>query len=158
MTAGYVTGNAPEYTPCLEGKYCANMQQCNMVGSTPTCQCMTGWSGFPACLTPTSCATKLWSCNNYQECIMSSDDVPTCVCKKGWTGEDCKQLIPIDFTDSTTCDLQCENDGRCMSTTLGKKCECQPGWTGTLCNQRMKSNAKTPALSILFLAIIVILK
>ena len=87
-----------------------------------------------------------------------SSGVPTCVCKKGWTGEDCKQLIPIDFADSTICDLQCENDGRCMSTTSGKRCECQPGWTGTLCNQRMKSNAKTPVLSILFLAIFVILK
>ena len=168
MTAGYVTGN----TPCLEGKYCANFQQCNMVGSTPTCQCKTGWKDFPTCLTPTTCATKLWSCNNYQNCIMSSD-WPTCVCKTGWTGEDCKQLIPIDFTASTICDLQCENDGQCMSTTSGKRCECQPGWTGTLCNQRVceagfagpncksrivKSNAKTPALSILFLAIFVILK
>ena len=146
MTAGYVTGN----TPCQEGKYCANFQQCVMVGSTPTCQCMPGWSGFPRCITATTCTTKLWSCSNSQICIMKSD-VPTCVCREGRTGEDCKQSV------YTICDLQCENDGRCMSTISGKKCECQPGWTGTLCNQRMKSNAKTPVLSILFLAIFIIL-
>ena len=106
---------------------------------------------FPRCITATTCTTKLWSCSNSQICIIKSG-VPTCVCREGRTGEDCKQSV------YTICDLQCENDGRCMSTISGKKCECQSGWTGTLCNQRMKSNAKTPVLSIVFLAIIVILK
>ena len=119
-----------DYTPtnCYQ-KSCSNNQHCTMVGSTPTCQCDTGYSGFPACNIPISCSTK--PCGANMHCRMSGA-TPVCVCNAGYyqTGGTCIKYLP----PPTCATKSCSTNQHCVMSSGMPTCVCNAGWTGDHCN------------------------
>ena len=115
-------------TSCFQ-KSCSNNQHCIMVGSTPTCQCNTGYCGFPSCNIPISCSTKI--CGANMHCRMSGV-TPECACDSGFyqTEGTC-----IKFPPPPTCTTKsCSTNQHCIMSSGMPTCVCDAGWTGEHCN------------------------
>ena len=108
-------------------KSCSNNQHCVMVGSTPTCQCKTGYSGFPSCNTPNSCSTK--HCGVNMHCRMNGS-TPVCVCNAGYypSGSTC-----IKFNPPSCSTKSCPTNQHCRMVGSTPTCHCNTGYSGSSC-------------------------
>ena len=113
-------------TNCYQ-KSCSNNQHCIMVGSTPTCQCNSGYSGFPSCTTPISCSTK--PCGVNMHCRMNGV-TPVCVCNAGYypSGSTC-----IKFNPPSCSTKSCPTNQHCRMVGSSSTCHCNTGYSGSSC-------------------------
>ena len=103
-----------------------------MVGSTPTCQCNTGYTGFPNCNIPTSCSTK--ACGINMHCRMSGS-APVCECNEGYYPSPNTVGNCIKYLTQVSCATKsCSTNQDCIMSSGMAKCECKSGWTGDNCN------------------------
>ncbi|KAK7915952.1 hypothetical protein WMY93_011713 [Mugilogobius chulae] len=92
----------------------------NIKNSSPTCRCLTGFTG-PTC----NLRTCSGYCKNGGTCSVSAGNQPTCHCPPDLLGDQCQY---------SNCEGHCQNRGTCLQSSDGSRmCRCLPQFTGGQC-------------------------